>query len=124
MRLLVLLLALLMSASAENALGWPYAEHELDAATRAGVASLIAIAVYVLSVLQQPRPKRPAWDVALARALLTGLFALVAVLAVRQVSSSLVAEWLTAAVIGSEGPRAVEWLRERFLLLWKGGDSK
>ncbi len=124
MRLRLLLFAFVASpALAES----PYAPSEVDAVWRSTVAALIAFFVYVLTVLQQPKIKRPTLDVVLARALLTGIFAVVAVLLVRQVSKdNLAAEWLTAAIVGSEGPTALRFLRDRFKAVWgssSGGGS-
>lgn len=102
-----------------------YDSREMTEAWRAAVASFIAVIVYILTVLQKNRSQRPTWDSVLARALLTGIFALVAVLIVRNVSDNLAVEWLTAAVIGSEGPAAVRRLRERLGLIWRdtGGEK-
>lgn len=124
--LFALLLPLVFAEPIADAHGLPYTQVELDAITRSVIASLIAISVFLLSVLHKPRPQRPTWDIALARALLTGIIAVVAVLIMRSVvGDNLAAEWLTAAVVGSEGPGAIKWLRERFGMLWKkeGGDT-
>jgi energy-converting hydrogenase Eha subunit A len=122
--LILAITALFTAAAAENQTIDLYDADELTAAARAVIASIIAMAVYTLNVLQKPRALRPAWDVAAAQALLTGVFAVISVLIIRQVNNNLTAEWLTAAVIGSEGPSAVKWLKSRFAALWKGGEGK
>jgi drug/metabolite transporter (DMT)-like permease len=102
----------------------PYDASEINSVWRAIIAAFIAFAVYLLAILQRPREQRPSWDVALASALLTAIFAVVAVLLVRTISrDNLAAEWLTAAVVGSEGPGAIRYLRERFKAVWKGGSN-
>ncbi len=114
---LIILLFLMMLALAEPASSndvFPYNDAEIDAVTRATVGALIALCVYLLSVLQQQRSKRPSWDMAIAQAGLTAITALVAVLLVRSMGNdNLAVEWLVAAVVGSEGPVALRWLRDR-----------
>lgn len=127
MRRLALLIMLLIGlSSAEPLAPTIFDREELSGAARAAIASCIAMLVFVFGVLQKPRAQRPAWDIALARTALTGIIALVAVLCVRLAwPDNLAIEWLTAAVVGSEGPGAIKWLRERFGMLWKkeGGDT-
>jgi len=123
MRRLALLIVLLIGlSSAEPLAPTIFDQEELSGAARAAIASCIAMLVFVFGLLQKPRAQRPAWDIALARVALTGIIALVAVLCVRLAwPDNLALEWVTAAVIGSEGPSAIRWLRERFANAWKGG---
>lgn len=104
--------------------GFPYTNDELQDTTRALLASLMALVMYIARVLQQPGSSV---GKVVGGSIQTMGIALVMILVVREMTGgNLAAEMVTGAVVGMDGPRAGQRLREWFELFVqkpKGGGN-